>query len=59
MSAPRPNSSEDAPPARARAKRRVVVPPPDGVDPHPTPEPERFGESDNDERLTADKPPHY
>lgn len=51
--------------ARARrARRRVTTAPPPGSDPAParaplTAEPERHGAGENDDRLRADKPPHY
>ncbi|MUH53471.1 MAG: hypothetical protein F2788_03010 [Actinobacteria bacterium] len=40
-------------------RRRVVRPAPLGTDPTPAPEPDRHSETDNDERLKAEKPPHY
>jgi len=43
----------------ARPRRRVVVPAPEGSEPEPIGEPERHREDDNDERLKAEKPPHY
>jgi hypothetical protein len=42
-----------------RSPRRVSTPPPPGTDPTPAPEPERHRPTENDERLRADKPPHY
>ncbi|GHD79371.1 hypothetical protein CLV85_0941 [Salinibacterium amurskyense] len=49
--------------ATSRAKRsksrRVTTPPPAGSDPHPTGEPERHQNNENDERLKGDKPPHW
>jgi hypothetical protein len=55
-----PEGVDDAPPTQGRkGRRRVVVPPPDGVDPTPEGEPDRFGDNDNDERLKADVPPHW
>ncbi|WP_130484765.1 hypothetical protein [Microcella putealis] len=51
--------------ARARrGRRRVTTTPPPGSDPAParaplTSEPERHGAGENDDRLRADKPPHY
>ena len=55
-----PDGSDDRRPTKVRkARRRVVVPPPEGVDPAPDPEPDRFGDDDNDERLKADVPPHW
>jgi len=50
-------ASENA--STARPRRRVVVPPPEGTEPAPEAEPERHRENDNDERLKAEKPPHY
>jgi len=50
-----PSESE----GNARRRRRVVVPPPEGSEPAPIGEPERHREDDNDERLKAEKPPHY
>lgn len=40
-------------------KRRVQRPAPAGTDPKPAPEPDRHSATDNDNRLKADKPPHY
>jgi len=53
----------DAPRTR-RARRRVTTTAPPGSDPAParaplTAEPERHGSGENDDRLRADKPPHY
>ena len=48
-----------APPTRARARRRVTTAPPPGSDPTPPREPDRHRLDDNDERLKAEKPPHY
>jgi hypothetical protein len=50
--------------AARRARRRVTTPPPPGSDPAPSSdphgaEPARTRGTENDERLTADKPPHY
>jgi hypothetical protein len=42
-----------------RRSRRVTTPPPPGSDPTPLPEPPRGTGAENDERLKADKPPHY
>ena len=42
-----------------RTRRRVTTPPPPGSDPAPSPEPERHRGDENDERLRAEKPPHY
>ncbi|HEX4058077.1 MAG TPA: hypothetical protein VHX87_07160 [Galbitalea sp.] len=54
-----PNSTAGASDARKPRRRRVTTPPPPGTDPTPTPEPERHESTENDERLRADKPPHY
>ncbi len=43
----------------ARKRRRVSTEPPQGSDPHPTGEPERYLVDENDERLKGDKPPHW
>jgi hypothetical protein len=42
-----------------RKHRRVTTGPIPGTDPTPQPEPERHAENENDERLKADKPPHW
>ncbi|MGE3193156.1 MAG: hypothetical protein AB7K08_06790 [Microbacteriaceae bacterium] len=39
--------------------RRVTTPPPDGSDPTPSSEPPRHRLDENDDRLNAEKPPHY
>jgi hypothetical protein len=39
--------------------RRVTTEPPDGSDPTPSSEPSRHRLDENDERLNAEKPPHY
>ncbi len=39
--------------------RRVTTEPPGGSDPTPTSEPPRHRLEENDERLKAEKPPHY
>ena len=46
-------------PVRQRIRRRVTTPPPDGTDPTPAPEAPRHPGNENDERMRADKPPHY
>jgi hypothetical protein len=46
-------------PRRVRARRRVTTAPPAGTDPSPQAEPERHALEENDERLRAEKPPHY
>jgi hypothetical protein len=49
-----------ASPRRARrANRRVTTAPPEGSDPTPQREPERHALTENDDRLRAEKPPHY
>lgn len=54
-------SSPEQPPARPvrRPHRRVTTPPPEGSDPSPAPEPPQHPLTANDERLRAEKPPHY
>lgn len=60
-------SDEDAPGgagAPRRVRRRVTTAPPPGSDPAPsrepaTAEPARGSGTENDDRLAADKPPHY
>ena len=42
-----------------KARRRVIVHPPEGTDPHPEAEPERFGAGENLARLREDVPPHW
>lgn len=44
---------------RRRRGRRVRTDPIPGLELHPDPEPRRHGASENDERLRADRPPHY
>ncbi len=44
---------------RPRTRRRVTTPPPDGTDPTPAPEAPRHPGNENDDRMRADKPPHY
>lgn len=51
--------AEPQPPARPRAPRRVTTPPPPGSHAAPEPEPARHRLDENDDRLRADKPPHY
>lgn len=43
----------------ARRSRRATTPPPAGSDPTPLPEPPRSSGTENDERMRAEKPPHY
>jgi hypothetical protein len=50
----------DEPASEARKRRRrVTTQPPPGSDPAPQSEPERHELTENDERLKAEKPPHY
>ena len=42
-----------------RKHRRVTTKPVPGSDPNPQPEPLRHSGDENDERLKADKPPHW
>ncbi len=51
--------AEPTPRARARGPRRVTTPPPPGSHAAPVPEPARHRLDENDERLRAEKPPHY
>ncbi len=44
---------------RPRVRRRATTPPPPGTDPSPLPEPGRHRLDENDDRLKAEKPPHY
>ncbi|WP_213813622.1 hypothetical protein [Glaciihabitans sp. dw_435] len=46
------------PPAR-RSRRRVTTQPVPGSDPNPAPEAPRHTLEENDDRLKAEKPPHY
>ncbi len=48
-----------APSDRRRTARRVTTAPPPGSDPAPSPEPARHQLDENDDRLRAEKPPHY
>jgi len=55
-----PDSSKEASgKPGGKKRRRVSLPPPEGTDAHPEPEPERFSGDDNTERLKGDKPPHW
>jgi hypothetical protein len=47
------------PPPHSRRRRRVTTPPPAGSDPSPSSEPARHALTENDDRLRAEKPPHY
>jgi hypothetical protein len=42
-----------------KVRRRATTEPPQGSDPSPAREPERHTLTENDERLRAEKPPHY
>ncbi len=42
-----------------RRRRRVTTKAVPGSDPTPQNEPARHAENENDERLKADKPPHW
>lgn len=53
----RSTSPEQVP--QPRKRRRVKTEPPPGSDPAPAAEPDRHAETENDERLRAEKPPHY
>jgi hypothetical protein len=44
---------------RRRPHRRVTTEPPPGSDPSPAPEPPRHGNTENDDRLKAETPPHW
>lgn len=44
---------------RKRKHRRVTTEPVPGSDPTPQPEPPRHSGGENDDRLKADKPPHW
>ena len=54
-----PYMSTPQPPKPAKKRRRASTPPPPGSDPKPAPEPERHTLTENDDRLKAEKPPHY
>jgi hypothetical protein len=57
----RSEEAEGAGPGDRRVKRhrRVRTDPVPGSDPEPQPEPPRHSSGENDERLRADKPPHW
>jgi hypothetical protein len=46
-------------PLGPRRRRRVTTQPPAGSDPNPISEAPRHRASENDQRLRADKPPHW
>jgi hypothetical protein len=55
-------ASADAAPAAPvirRLPRRATTQPVPGSDPRPAPEPDRHTLTENDDRLKAEKPPHY
>jgi hypothetical protein len=56
---PNPEPNHEGHPTKARRRRRVTTTPPVGSDPTPVPEPERTSGSENEDRLKADKPPHW
>ena len=49
----------DADPPAPRRPRRVTTPSPTGSDPTPISEAPRHRANENDQRLRADKPPHW
>jgi hypothetical protein len=56
---PASESGPTEPPRRPKHRKRVTTEPPPGVDPTPTSEPPRHELTENDDRLRAEKPPHY
>jgi hypothetical protein len=52
-------AEQDAAAQRRPKRRRVTTEPVPGSDPNPAPEPPRTSGRENDERLKADKPPHW
>jgi hypothetical protein len=58
---PAPAQVDVAPaaPVIRRLPRRATTQPVPGSDPRPAPEPERHTLTENDDRLKAEKPPHY
>lgn len=48
-----------APTPRDRRHPRITTQPTPGSDPTPPKEPPRHAETENDERLKQDKPPHW
>ncbi|PRY67213.1 hypothetical protein B0I08_107108 [Glaciihabitans tibetensis] len=46
-------------PVIRRLHRRATTDPAPGSDPRPAPEPARHTLTENDDRLKAEKPPHY
>jgi hypothetical protein len=55
----RSDEAEGAGPGERRRHRRERTDAAPGSDPAPTPEPPRHSSGENDERLRADKPPHW
>lgn len=51
-------TAAEAPPV-IRRRRRVTTPSPEGSDPTPISEAPRHRAPENDQRLRADKPPHW
>ena len=51
--------ASEAPARRPRVRRRVTTEAVPGTDPNPLPEPTRHASTENDDRLQADKPPHW
>ncbi|MER3387836.1 MAG: hypothetical protein RIC81_01545 [Microcella pacifica] len=52
-------SERDARSTERRSARRATTAAPPGSDPVPSAEPSRHRVDENDERLRAEKPPHY
>jgi ribosomal protein L15 len=52
-------TTASAVPVIRRLPRRATTQPVPGSDPRPAPEPERHTLTENDDRLKAEKPPHY
>jgi hypothetical protein len=46
-------------PVIRKMNRRATTQPAPGSDPRPAPEPDRHTLTENDDRLKAEKPPHY
>lgn len=53
------DSKSENGPKRARRHRRVSTELVRGSDPNPQPEPPRHAGNENDDRLKAEKPPHW
>ena len=54
-----PTEPAAAEPDHRRRRRRVKTEPVPGSDQSPPKEPQRHADGENDERLKADKPPHW